>query len=660
MENTNNPENYDKTVISKKGVKVEASKSKTNLLGKCFNDRYLIESQIGTGGMSDVYRAVDLHLKNAGVDESFVAIKILQTQFSDMPDAQQILINEALQTQKLSHPNIIRVYDVNSDGDYYFMVMEWLDGESLDQIINSSKPIGTAFEKTKVIIDQIADALAYAHSEALIHTDLKPSNIFLTRKGKIKIFDFGVARYLTLNDESYQYSVQEETNNSALNGHTPAYASLEQLNGEAPSKQDDIYAFSCIIYELLTSKHPYNRVAANKIKPLNSKLIKPKNLSISHWSSLKKGLALKKIDRVKNVSDLSDSFDKKLSSKIAIGLLVLVVGGIGANALYKQSQEINTLTNQLAITTQQTETINSYAALSASDFLKQAEQIQSKNHLIAQALFREHQSELIGIFDNKIDNIPTLKDGKYKDYTSVNAVLDQAFKYYPDSERLQKIKKHQDTSRESTITALVEKLDQLLIQGRYSEPGESSISNLLSDLSLLLLPDEKYVATDKAFKLFEKNFNKSIANQNYNALNNLIEVGELVFYNYPGAEDIIESSKLMTTAVSALAKYSEDVKKSPKTAVFPQKEAAIFYKNEIESLTKQLSDARNYSGYMRVDNRISTFAKKFPKGFDPLVKLQEQEASSLFTYANKLMEIRSFVRAKRLINRGNALLRELK
>ncbi len=655
MNKSEHSSNDDKTIITKKNVNSAKNTSNSNLINKCFNERYLIESQIGTGGMSDVYRAVDLHLKQAGVTEPFVAIKVLQTQFSDMPDAQQILINEALQTQKLSHPNIIRVYDVNSDGDYHFMVMEWLDGESLDQVINSSKPLGISFEKTKTIITQIANALSYAHEKGLIHTDLKPSNIFLTRSGNIKIFDFGVARSLNLEDE---YAIQDNASNTGLNGHTPAYASLEQLNEETPCEQDDIFAFSCIIYELLSSKHPYNRIAANKVNLQKTKLVKPKNISLYHWSSLKEGLALKKSDRIQTVDELISMLSKRLFPKLAAGFAIIAVSLLAGNTYYQQHESIKKLSHQLQINNQQSIETDDLLALNGHELLANIDKIQSENNLIAQALLRQRQQELISVFEQKIEDAPTIGHGKYKNHEAVNTIIKQGFEYYPDSLRLQEIKEQQETSRQAIITALIERLDRLLIQGRYDEIGDNNIKTLLSDLSLLV-PNEQYIATSEAFKLFENKFNTALANKNYNELSDLIKTGELVFYNYEGAKDIIAFSKQMTLAVSELSKYAENFKTSPDEAIFPKASAAIFYKKDIESLEKQLSEARSFNTFISIDKKIAQFAKQFPVNFEPLITLQRQEASSLFAYANKLMEIRSFTKAKFLIKRGNTLLKDL-
>ncbi|WP_435237781.1 serine/threonine-protein kinase [Psychromonas sp. PT13] len=656
MENTQTLLDEDKTIISKKIDNTNDHIAQEKLIGKCFNERYLIESKIGTGGMSDVYRAIDLHLKNAGIEEPYVAIKILQTQFASMEDAQQILINEALQTQKLSHPNIIRVYDVNSDGQYYFMVMEWLDGESLDQIISSSKPIGISFQKTQGIFSQIGAALSYAHENGLVHTDLKPSNIFLTRKGQIKIFDFGVARSLQINED--EYAIQNKSTSTALNGHTPAYASLEQLNGGVPCPQDDIFAFSCIIYELLTSKHPYNRVAANKVDLTKGKSPKPKNISLNHWFALKKGLALKKIDRVDNVDELIASLSTRLFPKIAASVAILAICGFAGNTYYQQHMQINALTQRLDKSDQHIEKIENYETLSASELLQNIDQISTDNAFAAQSLLRQHQQDIIDIFDDKIKNAPTVGDGKYKDYAAVNALIAEANNYYPDSLRLQKLQTEQVTARATIVTALIEKLDQLLQQGRYDETGDDSIESLLKDLSIVV-PEEQYVATSDAFKLFEKNFNKALAKKDYQELNSLIKVGDLVFYNYKGAEDIIAKSKEMASAVNQLTAYEAYRKKSPGNAIFPYSAAATFYKQDIDKLEQKLSVAQNYNTFMEIDSEIANFAKKFPKNFTPLVALQKQEASYLFTYANKLMEIRSFARAKILVKRGNVLLKDL-
>ena len=312
----------------------------------------------------------------------------------------------------------------------------------------------------------------------------------------------------------------------------------------------------------------------------------------------------------------------------------------------------------IQINNQQSIVTDDLLALNGLELLANIDKIQSENNLIAQALLRQRQQELISVFEQKIEDAPTIGHGKYKNHEAVNTIIKQGFEYYPDSLRLQEIKEQQETSRQAIITALIERLDRLLIQGRYDEIGDNNIKTLLSDLSLLV-PNEQYIATSEAFKLFENKFNTALANKNYNELSDLIKTGELVFYNYEGAKDIIAFSKQMTLAVSELSKYAENFKTSPDEAIFPKASAAIFYKKDIESLEKQLSEARSFNTFISIDKKIAQFAKQFPVNFEPLITLQRQEASSLFAYANKLMEIRSFTKAKFLIKRGNTLLKDL-
>ncbi|KXI21214.1 protein kinase domain-containing protein [Photobacterium sanguinicancri] len=126
-----------------------------DLINTVIKGRYRIESRIGNGGMCNVYRATDLLLEAAGVANPFVAIKALQNEFINQPDAAKVLIHEAQTTQKLSHPNIIRVYDFGIDKKVYYIVMEYLDGETLDVVIQRSRPHGLPYKRAIPLLDQM-------------------------------------------------------------------------------------------------------------------------------------------------------------------------------------------------------------------------------------------------------------------------------------------------------------------------------------------------------------------------------------------------------------------------------------------------------------------------------------------------------------------------
>jgi len=149
---------------------------------------------------------------------------------------------EVRKTRKLSHPNIVDVHSVNVDGTRLYVLMEYLEGKSLNTLLDEEFGRGMSFSHAWPIIEDAAAALSYAHDHNVIHSDLKPANIFLTTSGKTKLLDFGIARV------SRGPLLRKRSGPLVL---TPAYASCEMLKGEEADRRDDIYSFGCVIYEML-------------------------------------------------------------------------------------------------------------------------------------------------------------------------------------------------------------------------------------------------------------------------------------------------------------------------------------------------------------------------------------------------------------------------
>lgn len=233
-----------------------------SLIGATVKNRYEIESVIGHGGLCDVYLAKDRILESSGSETPYVALKILQKEFASQPETARMLIREAQQTQRLSHPNIIRVFDFGVDGEIYFLVMEYINGETLESLIQRSRPHGLKFNATLSILNQVLDALSYAHSLGVVHADLKPANVILTSEGNVKLLDFGVSKTHQLKQD--QYAAKRKSENVETLGYTPNYASLNLLSGKEPNLSDDMFALFCIAYELLSCKHPYARTPVNE------------------------------------------------------------------------------------------------------------------------------------------------------------------------------------------------------------------------------------------------------------------------------------------------------------------------------------------------------------------------------------------------------------
>src|SRR5213593_1577635 len=213
-------------------------------------DHYRIVSKLGEGGMGVVYKAHDTHLDRP------VAIKVLPPDKVADPSRKQRFVHEAKAASALNHPNIVTIYDIRSDQGTDFIVMEYIDGQTLDELI---APKALRQRQALHYSVQIADALAKAHGAGILHRDLKPSNIMVTDEGRVKILDFGLAKLLDAEDSSPEGTTLTErpiTEQGTVLG-TAAYMSPEQAEGRKVDARSDIFSFGSVLYEMVTGRKPF-------------------------------------------------------------------------------------------------------------------------------------------------------------------------------------------------------------------------------------------------------------------------------------------------------------------------------------------------------------------------------------------------------------------
>jgi serine/threonine protein kinase len=215
-----------------------------NGAGRLLNDRYQLISVVGGGGMAQVYKARDNILGR------IVAVKVLREQYAS--DAQFVarFRREAQAAANLSHPNIVNVYDVGQDGDMYYIIMEYIAGTSVKELITQSAPL--PIDQAVSIAAQILAGLEYAHRNGLIHRDIKPQNVLITPEGGVKVTDFGIAKSVS------DLGLTE----AGLALGTAHYFSPEQARGERVVPQSDIYAVGVTLYEMLTGRLPFESESA--------------------------------------------------------------------------------------------------------------------------------------------------------------------------------------------------------------------------------------------------------------------------------------------------------------------------------------------------------------------------------------------------------------
>ncbi|HYZ87076.1 MAG TPA: protein kinase, partial [Bryobacteraceae bacterium] len=222
------------------------------MVGETFA-HYEITQKVGDGGMGSVWKALDKHL------DRFVALKFLAPECVSDPVRVQRFIQEAKAASALQHPNIITVHDIVESRSTLFIVMEFVRGKTLDDLIGRK---GLKLSVALRYAVQIADALARAHSAGIIHRDLKPSNIMVTNEGLVKVLDFGLAKLAETGDSSclttttLAMSDRPRTKDGVIVG-TPAYMSLEQVEGRDVDARSDMFSFGSVLYEMLTGRRAF-------------------------------------------------------------------------------------------------------------------------------------------------------------------------------------------------------------------------------------------------------------------------------------------------------------------------------------------------------------------------------------------------------------------
>jgi non-specific serine/threonine protein kinase len=302
-------------------------------IGMLLKGRFLIEREIGRGGMGVVFLARDERKVEARDRDPYVAVKVLNDEFRRHPDSLIALQRESRRSQQLAHDNIVRVYDFDKDGTIVFMTMEYVDGSDLKTLIRESAFRGLPLARARPFIEGMARALKRAHDAGVVHSDFKPGNVMVTREGMPKVFDFGIARAGKQPGEVAEDQTVFDA--GRLGALTPAYASLEMIQGRPPQPTDDIYALGCVAFELLTGKHPFDKMSAEVAMREGRKPPVVPGLTRRQYKALCDAVAFTADKRLKSADLLVEGLrDIGLGERLgrplawtAVGVLLLAVGG---------------------------------------------------------------------------------------------------------------------------------------------------------------------------------------------------------------------------------------------------------------------------------------------------------------------------------------------
>jgi eukaryotic-like serine/threonine-protein kinase len=256
-------------------------------VGRILRDRYVIQERLG--GRGAVFKALDRYRSSLPDAQQHVAVKALHSGCDWSDQTIKELGRELHCGQMLSHRNIVNVFELDQDADVVFFTMEFLDGELLSDLMAGMHPAAMQRLQAWQTIRQLGAGLAHAHERGIVHGDLNPRNILITRDGELRILGFGAAR------------------------STPAYASCELLEGRAADSRNDLYALACICYELLSGAHPFADRPATLARDYGVKATRPAGITGRQWRMLQAGLSWHRVGRSISVN----AWIQKLTNGIA-------------------------------------------------------------------------------------------------------------------------------------------------------------------------------------------------------------------------------------------------------------------------------------------------------------------------------------------------------
>jgi formylglycine-generating enzyme required for sulfatase activity len=324
----------DPTIVTGPSRRQRREPAPSVAVGDVLQGRFSLVALIGEGGMSRVFKAIDLRRAEAGAADPYVAVKVLTEPFSEYFGSIVALQRETRKLQSLTHPNIVRVIDCDHDAKTVFMTMEYLAGESLQKKLRAPGGAGFSDAAATAIVNTIGHALEYAHRNHVVHGDLKPGNIILTDLGVVKIIDFGMARFIAHPDEP----PPEPPGKTMPTAVTPRYASPEMVAGHDPEPADDVYALACIAFETLSGTHPFGWHSDPRARDPHSQPPRPVGMRRQHYAALIKALAFDRRQRTPSVRQFLAEFqtpplDWLRARRAWLGLLAIALISVAAYRL---------------------------------------------------------------------------------------------------------------------------------------------------------------------------------------------------------------------------------------------------------------------------------------------------------------------------------------
>ncbi|NOY73157.1 MAG: serine/threonine protein kinase [Gammaproteobacteria bacterium] len=483
---------------------------------------------------SQIYRSRNmLALPSHDDEQNHIALKVVNPSPHEDVSESQMILREVLITRYLAHPNIIKIFDYHRDAQTDFVTMELINGESLADYLVRSPGKKLKYRHAMAILQPVAFALQAAHDQGVIHSDIKPGNILIANDGSIKVIDFANARI----SMEFVGRNKKLNDDAAFYGYTLAYASPETI-ADAPARpDDDVFSLACILYEVLSGRHPYDRNVSNAVNT-SFRVKKPKEIGLWQWLVIKKALSLESDQRHQSVLQFLRLFRlaRWLWACLAILVLVITAGFVTAQlmtqgdsahpvqaknvqSVYLQQQEVQTLAN---IIRQQPELSRLQRLVLLDDFpdlLRFGALEALQDDVVTPVL--EHVQHSLNTYENEA-----------QDFSALVQIMDDLLVHYPGSNEIIETRQLVKKERNQRVSSLTEKLRQLWAKTDFF-PGTATELNRLT--AMLKQFDAAAVVTPDASVIdrYHKNIATALLELDY------IRVEQLIVF----AEQLVENTE---------------------------------------------------------------------------------------------------------------------
>ena len=288
----------------KKAVQGSRAAGREVAVGDVLRDRYRIRGLIAHGATGILFEALDEYRLALPAAGQRLAVKVLHPQVTEREELLFELQRGFQHLQLLSHPNIVRVHEFDRDGDTAFFTMELLSGAPLNGVLTIRNGTGLPRPYALAMIREVGAALAYAHSRGVVHGDINPQNIFITNDGEVRVLDFGASNKILRDRWTADIELSEPAPVSP-----PGYASCQLLEGQHPDARDDVFAFACVAYAVLSGRHPFPGRTALDARAQRLRPRRPPGITARQWRVLREGLRWERDQRPSDVQKWLERFD---------------------------------------------------------------------------------------------------------------------------------------------------------------------------------------------------------------------------------------------------------------------------------------------------------------------------------------------------------------